>query len=471
MSFRAAAEATGGILLQAAPVLAGAGVFEGVSIDSRQVEAGQAYVAIAGERFDGHQFCNQAARRGAALLVVSQLPPVPPTEEVPLLQVEDTRHALGLMARWWRQEVDPQVAAITGSVGKTTTKELTRGILSRAGAVHCSPGNFNNDIGLPLTLLSLPADADYLVAELGMNHAGEIETLARLAEPDVGLITCVAPVHLEGLGSIEAVAAAKAELLQELCPPAIAVVPGDEPLLAPWVEALPPDRLLRFGSGPRDDVRIEACHPLGLSGAAIRLSLVGERVDVRLPLVGEHNARNAAAAAAVGVALGISSQAIAEALSTPLELEHRSIIRDLGDWKVYDDCYNANPVANEAALATLVQLAGERQSVAVLGEMLELGEESDRLHRDVGAAAAAHSLGALITVGPQAAAIARGAVDGGMPREKVIEVEDAEQAATEVARRAKPGAWVLVKASRGAHLEKVIEEMDAINRSASTNKR
>ncbi len=457
MTMAQAAAATGGTLHGD-----DGGSFHGLSIDSRKVERGQAFVAISGERFDGHEYCDQAAKDGAALLVVSRMPD--PAHQAAVLLCEDTRRALGDLARAWRDMVDPRVVAITGSLGKTTSKELVRNILGQVDQTHCTPGNFNNDIGLPLTLLSMDPQTRYLVAEMGMNAPGEIAALTRLARPDVGLITCVAPVHLEGLGSIEAIAAAKAELLEGLDSSGTAVVPDDEPLLDPWTERIHAGRCLRFGARPGSDVVVLERQSLGLAGSRVRLSMGGSQHHIALPLVGGHNVSNAAAAAAAALALGIDAETIAAALALPPKLKHRSVVRRLGDWTLLDDCYNASPVSMKAALDTLVDLAGDGQAVAVLGDMLELGEQTPRLHREVGAHAAGLGLHLLITVGSLGEQIARGAREAGMPADRVAALGGTDAAVQEVARRAGAGAHLLVKASRGARLEGVIDGLSqAVN--------
>ena len=451
MTMQQAAAATGGELLGN-----GREAFVGLTIDSRQVQPGNAFVAIVGERFDGHRFCSQAAADGAALLVVSA-PPDPRPPHTAVLVCEDTRLALGARARAWRLEVDPRVIAITGSLGKTTTKELVRNIMTAAGETHCTPGNFNNDIGLPLTLLSMDPATRYLVTEMGMNGPGEIAALAALARPDVGLITCVAPVHLEGLGSIEAIAAAKAELLVAMDGRGTAVVPDDEPLLDPWTEGIPADRCLRFGRGAGSDVTLLERRSRGLDGSRILLSMGGREHAVDLPLVGAHNAINAAAAAAAAIAAGVDPEIIADALARPPALKHRSVVRHLAPWTVLDDCYNASPVSMMAGLDTLVDLAAGGPAVAVLGDMLELGPDSPRLHREVGAHAAGLELSLLVTVGELGEQIARGARDAGMAPGVVAALPTADAAVAHVRERAADGGHVLVKASRGARLEEVID--------------
>ncbi len=453
MTTQQAATATGGTLLGN-----GKEAFVGLAIDSRKVQLGNAFVAIVGERFDGHRFCQQAAADGAALLVVNAPPdPTPPNASV--LVCEDTRLALGALARAWRLEVDPRVIAITGSVGKTTTKELVRNIMTSAGETHCTPGNFNNDIGLPLTMLSMDPSARYLVTEMGMNAPGEIAALAALARPDVGVITCVAPVHLEGLGSIEAIAAAKAELLEAVQARGVAVVPDDEPLLDPWTARISADRCLRFGRGDGSDVTLRRRQSRGLDGSRILLGMGGGEHQIDLPLVGGHNAINAAAAAGAALAVGVDQETIARALARPPALEHRSVVRHVGRWTVLDDCYNASPVSMKAGLDTLVDLAAGGAAEAVLGDMLELGRHTPRLHREVGEHAAGLSLDLLVAVGELGEQIARGARDAGMAPDRVAAVPTPDAAAALLLQRTASGAHVLVKASRGARLEGVIESL------------
>ena len=464
LTAEAAAAATGGLLLQTG---AGQG-FHGVSIDSRAVEPGQAFVAISGERFDGHRFLPAAMTAGASLLVISRDLEQPAPAETAVLRVDDTRRALGMLGQAWLQQISPTVLAITGSVGKTTTKELLRGIMELTGPTHATPGNFNNDIGLPLTLLGMPAGTRNLVLEMGMNHPGEIAGLAKLVRPAVGLITAVAPVHLEGLGSMEAIAAAKAELIMELAPGGTAVIPGDEPLLHGWAARLDPASLLTFGQGPGDRVRLLAREAVGRDGSRIFLSLDGQKVEVLLKLVGRHNASNAAAAAGAALAAGVPASTIAEGLAKPLRLDHRSSLRTLGPFTVLDDCYNASPVAMGAALDALSELAGATPRAAVLGAMLELGDEEARYHREVGSHAAAAGLDLLVTVGALGADIARGAGEAGFPAAKMIEAETPEGAARALEQRFPGGGWVLVKASHGAHLERTIEALSKIYETEAT---
>jgi len=452
LTVEAAAAATGGTLLQAGTFID----FAGVSIDSRAVERGQAFVAIAGDRFDGHDYTDAAARAGAALLIVHRDLEGPAPEGTAVLRVADTLDALQQLGAAWLKLIAPRVLALTGSVGKTTTKELLRGIMEEAGPTHATPGNFNNHIGLPLTLLQMPADTHNVVLEMGMNHPGEIQALARLARPEVALITAIAPVHLEGLGSMEAIAAAKAELLMELRPGGTAVVPGSEPMLDNWLERLAPGcEVITFGAHRDDAVRLLEREGEGEAGSRIRLALRGEEIEVLLPLVGSHNASNAAAAAAAALAAGVSPAAVARGLSRPPDLHHRSTLRPVGPYTVLDDCYNASPAAVRAALDTLGELAGSEPRAAILGAMLELGTEELAYHRELGAHAAAAGLDLLVTVGPLGAEIARGAADAGFPAERRLEVATPAEAAHALTGNLDAG-WVLIKASRGARLDRAL---------------
>ncbi len=460
MTLEAALQATGGTLDGVSLTTS----FNGVSIDSRAVRPGDAFIAIAGDRFDGHDYCQAAVDAGASLLVVAR--EVAHQRAPAVLRVDDTRAALGAIARAWREAVNPTVVAITGSMGKTTTKELTAGVCRELGSTHCTQGNFNNEIGLPLTLLAMPEQTRVLVTEMGMNAPGEIARLAAIARPDIGLVTNVAPVHLEALGSLEAIARAKGELLEALDPDHDrhwAVLPSDEPHLEPHAAHLPAGRRLRFGEAEGDDIRILSVVPRG-ERLELELRVAGTDQQVQLPLVGRYNARNAAAAAAVGHCLGLSPGAIAGALAEPLSarLGHRSALRRVAGWTVLDDCYNANPRANRAALDTIVELAAGQRAVAVLGEMLELGPEAPRYHREVGAHAAGLPLAALVTVGAGATPIAAGARAAGMTGARVFEVNDTAEAVEAVLAsgpRDEPG-WLLIKGSRGARLEALLELLD-----------
>ena len=431
----------------------------GVAIDSRRLRRGELFVAIVGARFDGHDFVEQALSRGAAAVVVSRQQDIEIEPSVPVLRVDDTRMALGQLARAWRRDVSPTVVGITGSMGKTTTKELTHRVLSAAAASHRTQGNFNNQIGLPLTLLSMPQDTRFCVLEMGMSASGEIAALCQIAEPKLGVVTNVAPVHLEGLGSLEAIAAAKGELLAALPTQGTAIYVDTTSMLDSFVAHLPKGRRLRFGTGVDSDVRITGWRSLGERGAGLSLRCQGRERSFEFPLLGRHNAYNAAAAAAVGLALQLDFDRVIDALVEPLGLAGRCRLRRCQGWRIVDDCYNASPDSMRAGLRTLFDLAGQASTAAVLGPMLELGEASVAHHQQLGRWIAESMLSDLIVVGDQAAAIGEAACAAGMQgsARRVFFAPDNRQAVAELARRS-PG-WLLVKGSRGARLEQVVSAL------------
>lgn len=434
--------------------------FVGISTDTRTLKPGQAFVALRGEQFDGHAFIDRACELGAKLLIVSEAMTLQEKQGVSLLRVPDTRRALGELAQAWRRRVNPKVIAITGSVGKTTTKELSRHIFSQVGKTLANLGNLNNDIGLPLTLNQLALDDRFLVTEMGMNAPREIAYLADLAEPDIGVITTIAPVHLEGLGSLEAIAAAKAELLVNLrTSGGIVVVPSDQPLLVPFCRAISRRCLVTFGAKSTDTIQLLEILEQNESGSHFRMRVDRETVTVMLPLVGAHNIHNALAATGAAFAAGIDVEIVVSGLETKPVLKHRSTILSLKQWHVFDDCYNASPVTMKAAALTVKELAGSRPYWFVVGVMRELGESSREYHVDVGRYFATLNPTRLVTVGDEASAIADGALQAGMATNSVYRVATHTEAAQQIQRNAPAGTWVLVKGSRGAEMEKVIEHL------------
>jgi UDP-N-acetylmuramoyl-tripeptide--D-alanyl-D-alanine ligase len=459
-----AAQATGGALLCGAP----AAVCAGVSLDSRTLRPGDLFFAVRGAGGDGHDFVAAALAAGAAGVVVAR-----PRAEVATdaarragagaLAVDDVRRALGDLARTRRRAVGSTIVGVTGSNGKTTTKELVAAILEEAvgpGAVLRTEGNLNNDLGVPLTLLRLTGAHRYAVVEMGMSAPGEIATLAGIAGPTVGVITNIGPAHLEHFGSLERIAAAKGELFAALGPDGRAVLPDDEPLLEAQAAHLPETARLRFGRSPRARVRLGAVTPAGAAGLDLELAVDGAPVTCRLPLVGPHNARNAAAAAAAAVALGVGPDLIGRGLGRGRTAAHRSAIAEIAGRHVLDDCYNANPASTRAALDTLCSLRQTGQAtVAVLGDMLELGPDGPRLHEEIGSAAARLAVDHLVVVGELGRAIGAGARAAGLAADRVTEARDAAAAAVAARMHSRPGDWILVKASRGMRLEAVLDEL------------
>jgi UDP-N-acetylmuramoyl-tripeptide--D-alanyl-D-alanine ligase len=439
----------------------GADVFESVSTDSRTLEPGALFVALEGERFDGHVFLAAAAARGAAAAVVRRGKALPGAPlGLGLFAVDDTLRALGALARFHRRRFQLPLGAVGGSNGKTTTKEMAGSILGVAGAALKTEGNLNNEVGVPLTLLRLTKEHRAAVVELGMNAAGEMGRLVALAEPDAGLLTTIQPEHLEGLGSLAGVAAAEGELFLGLAPTATAVVNLDEPLVVEQAKGARA-RWLTFGRDAGADVRLEETRPLGRNGQEVRLRADGRTVRVPLAFLGAHNALNAAAAFALARALGLSVDACATGLAQARPTARRlTVVEGQGGLTVLDDCYNANPASVAAALETARELAGTGRVVAVLGDMLELGAEEAEAHARISEVAA--GLAAVRAfLGPRSAAVPPARETGEAAR--FVEVEALW---AWLKPRLQPGDVVLVKGSRGMRMERLVERLTGVAASA-----
>ncbi len=431
-----------------------------VGTDSRALPPDCLFAALRGERFDGHGFVKQAVQQGARAVLIdargaAELGELP----VPRLIVADTQKALGDMARALRRAWKKPVAAVTGSNGKTTTKEMLAAALAERGPVHRTAGNLNNLIGLPLTVFAWPSDAWAGVLEMGMNVPGEIARLTEIAEPDVGVITMVGPAHLEGLGSVDGVGRAKGELFAGLPEGATGVVNlDDQVIVRVAAPLLAKRRRLTFGRSPKADVAVLSTSPRP-AGLAARLAVQGEPLELELPLVGAHNALNAAAALAAGLALGLSARELARGLSKTavpggrLRMA-RGEARGIG---LIDDTYNANPASMRAAFAALGDVAGGARRVAVLGSMYELGKEAAALHHEVGLEAARSGVAWLLALGEHGPELARGAEAGGARGAAFPDIEALMKA---LDAGLKKGDWVLVKGSRGMKMERVVRFLE-----------
>lgn len=351
-----------------------------VTTDSRALTTGALFIAIAGDRFDGNDFISDAHAKGAVGALVSRAAVSPLAQ----IEVRDTRRAFGVMARAWRANFALPVVAVTGSSGKTTVKELIASILGVSRSICVTQGNLNNDIGVPLTLMRLTAEHDALVAELGANHAGEIDYLAGLVQPTVAVITNAAAAHLEGFGSLAGVAAAKGELLDHLPKAGTAVLNADDPFRSEWLARAPCEFKVTFGFAPHADCRVLGEPQFGATGSEFAMRLPdGEELDVSLPLLGRQNVGNALAAAAAAQAVGASVEDISVGLSraVPVRGRLRAVAGKSGATLI-DDSYNANPASVRAALDHLAALGGRR--ILVLGNMAELGIAARELHREIG---------------------------------------------------------------------------------------
>jgi UDP-N-acetylmuramoyl-tripeptide--D-alanyl-D-alanine ligase len=438
--------------------------FAGIAYDSRLAAAGQLFFAFPGERVDGFAFAAQAAAAGVAGVVVGRARGVPEgCAGVAVIGVDDARLAMGDLARAVRAGFRGHVVGITGSMGKTTTKELAAAALRPLGEVLRTPGSLNTEVGMPVTILSANGNEAAWVLEMAMRGRGEIAYLADVARPGIGVITNVSGAHLERLGSIEEIARAKGELFAGLGPQGVAILPADDPLIIAEAKPVPPGRrIVVDGAGPARltvDVRVLEVIPAGVAGSVVRCAVRGTPLVVRLPLAGAHNARNAAAALAVALAAGAPLVEAALALET-LELPpHRSAVVPAGGRVVLDDCYNANPDAVRAALASVVASAGAGRAFAILGDMLEIGPDAEELHRAVGRDAGARLAG-VVAVGAHADALVAGARTAGLDATRAVAAASPEEAASRVAPWTAPGDWVLVKASRGMKLERAVTALE-----------
>ncbi len=427
--------------------------FTSVTSDSRTATAGSLFVALRGERFDGHDFVTQVKQQGAVAALVER------TDEAwgdfPLLRVADTCLALGALAAFWRSRFSIPVVGLTGSSGKTTVKEMIAAILRAevgdAEQVLATQGNLNNAIGMPLTLLELRDTHRYAVIEMGMNHPGEISYLTRISRPDVALITNAQAAHLEGLGSVEAVAHAKGEIFEGLATNGSAIINADDDYADLWQELAKGHRILRFGT--RQPADLTAAYRLQPFGSEIEMTTPQGACSLNLPVPGEHNVRNALAAAAVAVALGVSNAVIARGLTLAASVKGRLQKKaGLHGATLIDDTYNANPGSVRAALAVLAGLPGKK--ALVLGDMGELGEGARALHAEIGAAAKAAGIDRLFTLGDLSAAAAEAFGPGGRHFEYI------EDLLHEVENQLAPDVTVLVKGSRFMQMERVVKSFE-----------
>lgn len=430
--------------------------FTRVVIDSRQVSEGDLFVALRGQKHDAHEFVGEALARGARAAIVDRV--VQGAEPTRLILVGDTLRALGDLAAFCRARSSMKVVAITGSNGKTTTKEMVASICNAASwpppfqRVLKTEGNLNNLIGLPLTLLRMTGDEAVGVLEMGMNQPGEIARLTEIARPDFGVVLNVGRAHLQGVGGLAGVAAAKGELFEGLGPDAAIAVNVDDPWVVKIAEKFS-GRRIHFGSN--GDVQARNVADFNFDGVGFDLLIEGARAKVRLRTIGLHNVTNALAAAALGYAMGLPIGVIAEGLRQAAPPAMRMEIEHLADGTVVlNDTYNANPSSVEAALEALRRMPG--RLVVVLGAMWELGDEGRRAHREIGERVASLGADLLVTLGDLGDEIAAGARDAGMDDAAVHVCSTHRDAAEVVARNRQPGDVVLVKGSRGMKMEEVI---------------
>jgi UDP-N-acetylmuramoyl-tripeptide--D-alanyl-D-alanine ligase len=425
---------------------------QGYSIDSRTVGPGELFFAVKGERLDGHDFVEPALGRGAIAAVVreDQLGRYP--GETRLLAVKDTLVALQTLATAVRKLWGKPLIGVTGSVGKTTTKEAIAHVLSTHFRVLKSEGNFNNHFGLPLMLLKLEPEHDVAVIEMGMSHAGEIRALAKIAQPEIGVVTSVAPVHLEFFDSVAGIARAKYELVESLPANGVAVLNADDEYVSQFGRDFK-GKVVMYGRRATADVRAENVRSKGAEGVEFEVVIGNEREHAKLPLVGEHNMLNALAAVAVGLERGLTPAEAVGSLATLVPADKRGQVLQVGNITVINDCYNSNPKALEAMVDALAAIRAKRR-IVVAGEMLELGSAGEEMHRQAGQHISEKKIDVLVGVRGLAQAMVESARKAGTSAEFVAGPEEAGEW---LARETRDGDVVLLKASRGVKLEKALE--------------
>jgi UDP-N-acetylmuramoyl-tripeptide--D-alanyl-D-alanine ligase len=432
------------------PLPSGLPPISAVCTDTRRLDKGCLFVALRGDRYDGHHFIPQAAAGGAIAALVEHLP-ADVLPNVQLIQVPDTRAALGRLARRARADLLGKVIAVAGSNGKTSTKHLIDSALCGKLRGSISPKSFNNDIGVPLSIFPADPMQDYLVLELGTNNPGEIAALTEIARPDIAVITNVGAEHLEGLGDLMGVRQEEASVIKGLAPDGMLVVNGDDRDLVEAVHHCAGQRVT-FGFGEHNDLFASHVH---CDERGVHFRLNKSRREVFVPLLGRHTACNALAAIAVARKMGLREDEIIRNLSQAHGPEMRLQLRTAGPFTVLNDAYNANPGSMKAALETVSALPAAGRRVAVLGDMLELGAAAERYHREIGEFAAGCGLDLVLCVGPGGATIAESLVAGGQPPTSVGRYRDSATLAARIRHRLQDGDLVLLKASRGVRLEAV----------------
>jgi len=434
--------------------------FQGISTDSRTVVEGDLFIALKGPHFDGHHYASEALRKkaGGVLIEEAKVGDIRSNGDRsnPVIAVKDTLTALGDIARDWRRSHGTPVVGLTGSNGKTTTKEMIAVCLETTFPVLKTKGNLNNLIGVPLTLLGLTEKERVVVLEMGMNVPGEIRRLTEIAEPDVGLITNVHEVHLEGLGSVDRLKEEKGELFRRMRKDGTIVVNQDDPRVVDLASQYPGQKIT-FGMEHPADVMAKEIR-LGSEGTSFTLILEGEAMEIHLPLFGRHFVPNALSAVAIASLFGVEVRRIKESLEKvqpfPMRME---VLRLKGGKTLINDAYNANPHSTELALETLAEAKGEGRAIAVLGDMLELGNFAKEAHEEIGKKVSELSIDFLVTMGEEAATVVESAFRHGYPTKSAKVVKSHSEAISLLRGMIQDGDWILVKGSRRMAMEKIAE--------------
>jgi UDP-N-acetylmuramoyl-tripeptide--D-alanyl-D-alanine ligase len=450
-------KATGGKLLQGKENA----FFQGVSTDSRTITEGELFVALKGPRFDGHHYALEALKKKAGGVLIGE-------EMVgdirwngyrsrAVIAVKDTLTALGDIARDWRRKYGPPVVALTGSNGKTTTKEMIAACLETSFPILKTKGNLNNLIGVPLTLLTLTEKERVVVLEMGMNEPGEIRRLTEIAEPDVGLITNIQKVHLEGMGSLERLKEEKGELFRKMRRDGTILVNQDDPRVVDLARDYPGQKIT-FGIETPAEVMAKEIQVRGVEGTSFTLILEGEVMEVHLRLLGRHFVPNALSAIAVACLFGVELKQAKEAIehfqSFPMRME---VVPLKGGKTLINDAYNANPYSMELALETLMEVKGKGRAIAVLGDMLELGNFEKEAHEQLGERVSGLAIDFLLVLGEEAPLVVESAIRHGFPIERTRIVESHSEAISLLRQMVQNGDWILVKGSRRMAMEKIVE--------------
>jgi len=443
-------------VLGAAPAEAADASFRGVAIDSRQECEGRLFVAIAGENFDGHEFVEAAYQKGAAAaLVQSRQPSV-----IPQIVVDDCRHAMGRLANYWRHRCNPRMVALTGSNGKTTVKEMLYRILQSQAKTLATRGNFNNDIGLPLTLFELDGSETYAVIEMGANHRGEIARLCEIAEPDIVYVNNVGAAHLEGFGGIQGVIEAKGEIYAYCGPAQKALFNVDEPACQYWREHCAAETQL--GCGLDRPAEVSANWSSSDGGVLIEFSYLGETGRCQIEVIGEHNVRNALAAVSLALLAGVDLTSAADGLAGFAGVKGRlQAMPGPAGSRLIDDSYNANPDSLEAGIRVLCSLDGE--AWLALGDMRELGAGAEELHREAAHCAREHGVQRFFGIGEMSSVASREFGEGGSA------YADIDDMADDILAQIHAGVNLLVKGSRGAHMERLVDRLRQTGQAGDVN--
>ncbi|MCJ7458503.1 MAG: UDP-N-acetylmuramoyl-tripeptide--D-alanyl-D-alanine ligase [candidate division Zixibacteria bacterium] len=433
---------------------------KGLSIDSRTIEPQNLFIAIKGEKYDGHDFIKQALDKGASCVIISEdkltdreIPYISSTSGKRAVLVKDTRTALQEIAKWYRDKFNVKVVAITGTNGKTTTKEMIAEVLSKKYKVLRSEKSFNNQVGVPLTLLKITSETEVLVLELGMNQPGEIGILTRMANPDTGLITNIGPAHLEFMGSLEKIAQAKFELLENMDEKGKIVLNADDPWLSKRVK-IEKRKVYTFGLEKEADF---VAKNIIQNGNGFFSFSVNNSFPITIKLLGKHNVYNALAAFSAASILKIEGEKIKEALENYTPFELRMELSEVDGIKILNDSYNANPTSMGMALETLKGMKTSGNKVAVLGDMLELGEKSLEFHKTIGEKVKECEVDYLFTFGGLSSGIAQGAKDKGFEKKNIFSFQDKKSLLEKLLEILKPGDVVLFKGSRKIGLEAVVD--------------